>query len=60
MIGTEDDTDDEHISAKVKVSLKQIEFNTIASSFAGLAQNLSTYHRWGNVIPVLDGLMIES
>ena len=28
-----------------EVKLRQVEFNTIASSFAGLSQNLCSYHR---------------
>jgi len=27
------------------IHLRQIEFNTIAASFAGLSQNLASYHR---------------
>jgi len=59
MIGTEDDEGNEATArgnldsqsntndpaSNVKLSLKQIEFNTVAASFAGLAQNLYTYHR---------------
>jgi len=29
-----------------KLCLHQIEFNTMAASFAGLSQNLTSYHRY--------------
>jgi len=28
------------------IHLRQIEFNTMAASFAGLSQNLTSYHRY--------------
>jgi ActR/RegA family two-component response regulator len=56
MIGSEDDdtvnratkkdnTFDQKAADSSNISLKQVEFNTISASFAGLAQNVSSYHR---------------
>jgi len=47
MIGSEGEAIDVQKSAVDvhDVHLRQIEFNTMAASFAGLSQNLTSYHR---------------
>ena len=47
MIGSEGDASDvaRPNVAESNIVLRQIEFNTMAASFAGLSQNLTSYHR---------------
>jgi len=47
MIGSEGDASDVARSNvdESNILLRQIEFNTMAASFAGLSQNLTSYHR---------------